>query len=72
MNDYETYLTQTREEIREAIREAENAGFHHESLGTTIGSRLYSRLLTWEATLTARLRIIDEHENRGETKNTLA
>ena len=44
MRDYETWLKDTEAELMEAIREAEDANWHH-ALSEEPGARHYTRLL---------------------------
>jgi len=57
-NDYEAWIRKTADEIEEAIREAENASWHHAPVDSIEG-RAYNRLLTWTAEIVERMRRID-------------
>jgi len=51
---YEAYLQTTRDELIEAITEAENAGWHHQPSGD-FRAAAYNRLLTWYEAIRQRI-----------------
>jgi len=60
MRLYEKWLKALQEEIREAITEAEEAGWHHlPEDGAEARRGCYTRLLTWEAEVDERVRWLD-------------
>jgi len=53
---YEEWLEKTQTELREAIEEAEEGGWHHLTAPDDADPRysVFARLLTWEAEVTRR------------------
>jgi len=66
---YEEWLEKTQEELRQAIEEAEEGGWHHLTASDDADPRysLYTRLLTWESEVTARKEWYDTAKRRSKT-----
>ena len=65
MRRYESWIRETQTALREAIEEAEEAGWHHRAEGgETPANRIYARLRTWEAALTERVEYYDQSKPR--------
>ena len=53
---YPSFLRTLQAEVLEAVREAENAGWHHLN-DASLESKTYDRLLTWQAELDRRVKV---------------
>ena len=58
MNNYETWIRKTEEDLQEAIRQAENAGWHH-AVVSTLEARTYDRIHTWLSEIVVRRERLD-------------
>ena len=55
MRSYPMFLELLLEQLQESVRQAENAGWHHEAAGTPTRFH-YDRVCTWLAEIEERLR----------------
>ena len=63
---YEAWLKNTQKEIRQAIEEAEDGGWHHltASPDTRTRIQILARLRTWETEVTERVDHYDDSKSR--------
>jgi len=68
---YEEWLEKTQEELRAAIEEAEEGGWHHLTPPDDADPRysVFARLLTWEAEVTQRREWYDTAKRRSKTRH---
>ena len=67
MKNYRTFLTELLEELQDAVRVSENAGWHHQKESSE-EYQCYVRLVTWALELVERRTIYDNARTRRAWK----
>ena len=62
---YRIFLLELLDQLQEAIREAENQQWHHETFANTLEFQHYLRLVTWTDEVNSRIRFYNDHTGKA-------